>query len=382
MKILIAPGSFKNSLSAKEVAGHIAKGILQKIPDAEIHSIPMSDGGEGMVQAIVKAASGKIIQAVVHDPLMRKITSFFGVIENDETAVIEMAVASGIELLTKNEYNPLITTTYGTGELMNKALDLGCKKIIIGIGGSATNDGGMGMAKALGVKFTDYHGCEIGQGGGSLSHLSKIDIAGMNLRLKNCQVIVAADVSNPLTGPNGASRVYAPQKGASPMDVEKLETNLRHFASIIKTQLNIDIETTEGYGAAGGLGAGLRVFANATIENGFQIVSQYVRLEDKIKEVDLVITGEGKIDFQTKFGKAPSGVASLAKKYHKPVIAFTGILDESYKDFNNQEFSKIIPLCNDAKKVNYCMKNAAKLLEKAATKLASFISDPRSNWVF
>ncbi|MBE0640054.1 MAG: glycerate kinase [Bacteroidales bacterium] len=370
MKILVAPNSFKQSLSSKEAADKIAYGIRQVLPDVEILSVPLADGGEGTVQSLVDATSGKIIKTTVHDPLMRKVGSYFGMLGDGKTMVIEMAAASGIELLQTIELNPLKTTTYGTGELIKSAMDLGCNTMIIGIGGSATNDGGAGMAIALGVKFLDIGRNEIGQGGESLSTLAKIDLSGLDQRLKSCKVIVAADVNNPLTGNNGASRIYAPQKGASPDDVELLEKNLKHYAAIIREQLKIDIENMPGSGAAGGLGAGLMAFTNAKIENGFNVVSQIIGLEEKIIKSDLIITGEGKIDEQTQFGKTPQGVATLAKKYQKPVIAFAGTLGEGFESLYHQGFDQILPISHKRISQEESIRNAGQLLENAARQMA------------
>jgi glycerate 2-kinase len=370
MKILIAPDSFKHSLSSKDAAAHIAKGILLALPEAEIILAPMADGGEGTVQTIVDATIGKIIKTKAHDPLMREVESFFGAIGDGETAVIEMAAASGLELLADEERNPMVTTTFGTGELIKAALDLGYQKLIIGVGGSATNDGGTGMASALGVKFLDKYGNEIGLGGGALAALEGIDISGLDQRLKSCEITVAADVTNPLTGIQGAAKVYASQKGATAEEVEALEQNLRHYALILKTKMNVDIGMIAGAGAAGGLGAGLMVFANAKTESGFDVVSRIVRLEDKIKDADLVITGEGKIDHQTQFGKTAFGVATLAKNYHKPVIAFAGICGEGYQELYHKGFDLILPISDKPLPLSESLKNAGQLLQNAAERLA------------
>jgi len=370
MKILIAPDSFKHSLSSKDAAAFIAKGILRARPDIGIILAPIADGGEGTVYTIMEATSGKIIKTNVHDPLMREIESFFGATGDGETAVIEMAAASGLELLADEERNPMITTTFGTGELIKAALDLGFKKLIIGIGGSATNDGGTGMASALGVKFTDKYVNEIRQGGGALAALAGIDISGLDQRLKSCEITVAADVTNPLTGLQGATKVYASQKGATGKEVEMLENNLRHYAEMLRRHMNVDVEMIAGAGAAGGLGAGLIVFANAKIEKGFDVVSRMVGLEDKIKEADLVITGEGKIDHQTQFGKVAFGVATLAKKHHKPVVALTGIRGEGYQELYRKGFDLILPISEEPLSLSESLKNAGQLLQNAAERLA------------
>ncbi len=369
MRILIAPDSFKHSLSAKEVASSLAGGIRKVNPDAELTLVPVADGGEGTVQSLVDATGGQILKAPVHDPLMRKREAFFGVLGDGVTAVIEMAAASGIELLKDDERDPMTAGTYGTGELMKAALDRGCRKLIIGIGGSATNDGGAGMAAALGVKLFDADGNELAQGGGALYKLAAIDIAGLDERLRNCEVIVAADVTNPLTGPEGASHVYGSQKGADKKQIELLDRNLAHYAAVIKSQLKIDIEGMAGAGAAGGLGAGLVVFAGATIRKGFDVVKEVIDLEIKTKDVDLVITGEGKIDRQTKFGKTPYGVAMTAKKFSKPVIAVAGLLGDGYKELYDHGFKAILPISENPIPLEESIQNAAKLLQETGERI-------------
>jgi len=373
MRIVIAPDSFKHSLPALAVADNIAIGIKKIFPEAEIILVPLADGGEGTVKSLIDATNGHIENLEVHDPLLRKVNSFLGILGDDKTAVIEMAAASGIELLNNNELNPMTASTYGTGELIKKALDLGCNKIIVGIGGSATNDGGIGMARALGVKFFDENNNEIGEGGGSLNRLALIDHSGIDQRLKHCEILIAADVNNPLTGPTGASRVFAPQKGADINQVEILEKNISHFAAILRTTYNKDFENLEGAGAAGGLGVGLMAFANARIMSGFKIIAEITELESKISRADLVITGEGKIDNQTLFGKTPFGVAMLAKKYNKPVIAFAGSLGEKHEDLYQIGFDVIFPITDQPMPLEYALKNAERLLQEASERMARML---------
>lgn len=373
MKILIAPDSFKHSLTARQVADNLTKGIMRIFPDATIRKVPVADGGEGTMQSLVDATGGRLISAKVHDPLMRKIDAEFGMLGNGETAVIEMAVASGLELLDEDELDPMAATTYGTGELMKNALDEGCKKMIIGIGGSATNDGGCGMARALGAKFLDDKGNEIDQGGGGLGKLKSIDLSGLDSRLKDCLITVAADVTNPLTGDDGAARVYAPQKGANGEQVNRLEKNMKHFAEVIREQLSEEIEETPGAGAAGGLGAGLIVFAGAKIRAGFEVVSETVKLEEKVKGVDLVITGEGKIDRQTQFGKTPFGVARIAKKFDKPVIAIGGSLGEDHGVLHEKGFDAILPVIPRPMQLKDALRQAPDLLVDAGERMARMI---------
>lgn len=306
MKFVIAPDSFKGSLTAKQAAEAIKKGLVRALPDEDYVLVPMADGGEGTMQALVDAGGGRLLAAQVHDPLGKMVTAQFGLL--GKTAVIEMAQASGIQYVDDKTRNPLLTSTYGTGELIKAALDQGVNKIIIGIGGSATNDGGAGMAQALGVKLLDEDGQELAPGGGSLGRLAKIDTTALDKRLAACQVLVASDVTNPLTGPDGASAVFGPQKGATPDQVKLLDQNLAHYAAIV----NPALAAKPGAGAAGGLGFGLMAFTKSRFEKGVDLVIDQTGLREKMQGADVVITGEGSIDRQTKFGKTPYGVALLA----------------------------------------------------------------------
>lgn len=328
MRFVVAPDSFKGSASSKEVARAIASGLKVALPEAEIDLVPMADGGEGTVNALVEATGGKIVTIEVTGPLGEPIEGFFGILGDGETAVIEMAAAAGLHLVPLKKRNPLATTTYGVGELIKAALDMGCRRFIVGIGGSATNDGGAGMAQALGAKLLDENGNEIGFGGGELSKLARIDISTLDKRLQESEFLVACDVTNPLTGPEGASAVYGPQKGATPEMVKVLDENLRKYAEIIRKDLGVDVENVPGAGAAGGLGAGLIAFCQAKLRRGVDLVIEAVRLDERVRKTDLVITGEGKLDFQTGFGKVPYGVAQLAKRHNKPVIAIVGQMGE------------------------------------------------------
>ena len=318
MNILIAPDSFKDSLSAKAVAGHIVSGIKNVLPDANITQIPLSDGGEGLLEALVRPLDGQFIKVEVKDPLMRNIEAQYGILGDGNTAVIEMATASGLELLKANERNPMITSTYGTGQLIKDALNRGCTKIIIGLGGSATNDGGMGMVKALGGKFLKQLGESIGEGGGPLKDLQRIDLGEMDKRLSYCEVISACDVSNPLTGPQGASMVFGVQKGGNPEDLKELDKNLLHYASVIKSDLGKDIKTVEGTGAAGGTGMGLLSFLDAELKPGIELIIDELQLEKHIIDADVIVTGEGQIDRQTLYGKTIMGLAKMAQQHQCP----------------------------------------------------------------
>ena len=325
MKIVIAPDSYKESLSAMEVANAIEAGFREIYPNAEYVKMPVADGGEGTVDAMVAATGGYKISVSVTGPTGKPVMAELGLI-HQHTAVIEMAAASGLERISAAERNPLITTTYGTGEMIRAALDLGVKQFIIGIGGSATNDGGAGMLQALGYRLLDQHGRDIPRGGAGLSDLATIDISTADPRLLDCQFKVACDVTNPLTGPMGAAQVFGPQKGADAAMVALLDENLKHYARIVTQELGADVEFVPGAGAAGGMGAALLAFMKAELHSGIDIVLAALGLESIIADADLVITGEGRLDSQTINGKVPVGVARLAKRHGKPVIAIAGSL--------------------------------------------------------
>lgn len=328
MKIVIAPDSFKENMTSLEVAAAIEKGIKQVIPDAICVIVPMADGGEGTVQSLVDATQGRIIRKTVVGPLGEPVDAHYGFLGNGQTAVIEMAEASGLPLVAKDQRNPLKTTSYGTGQLIIDALEQGADEIIIGIGGSSTNDGGAGMAQALGVRFTDRDNTEISDyaSGGMLDQIAKIDISSLDARIRQVQIQVACDVDNPLCGERGASTVFGPQKGATPEMVMTLDNNLEHFADLIHNNLGTNVKDLAGAGAAGGLGAGLVAFCNAAMKSGVDIVIAATDLRKALEGADLAITGEGKVDFQTAFGKTPSGVARVARETNTPVVAIGGAL--------------------------------------------------------
>ncbi|UZW13347.1 glycerate kinase [Clostridium pasteurianum] len=370
MKIVIAPDSYKGSLSALEVANNIEKGIRRIFNNLTIEKIPMADGGEGTVQSLVDSTNGKIVNVPVKGPLGKDVTAFYGILGDAKTAIIEMAAASGLPLIPKEEKNPLITTSYGTGQLIKDALDKDCKNIIIGLGGSATNDGGVGAAKALGVKFLDKEGNNIGEGGGAVGKLNSIDISNIDPRIKDCNITAACDVDNPLCGPKGASHVFGPQKGADSSMIEFLDKNLSHYAEIIKRDLSIDIINTPGAGAAGGLGAGIMAFLNASMKRGIDIVIELTDLEQKIKDADLVFTGEGMIDFQTAFGKAPFGVAKIAKKYDIPVIAIAGGIGKDAETLYLKGFDSIFSIVDGPMTLDNAIENSSILIERTAERIA------------
>ena len=326
MKIVIAPDSYKESLSATEVAQAIEKGFREIFPEAQFVSVPVADGGEGTVEAMIAATQGRAVTSTVTGPLGDTVEAQWGISGDGQTAFIEMAAASGLALVPPELRNPLITTSYGTGELILQALESGVKNIIIGIGGSATNDGGAGMVQALGAKLCDANGADIGFGGGSLMSLNNIDIRHLDARLQTCSIRVACDVTNPLTGTSGASFIFGPQKGATEAMIRELDHNLAHFADVIKKSLRVDVKEVPGAGAAGGMGAALMAFLGAELRSGIEIVTQALNLEEHIHDCTLVVTGEGRLDSQSIHGKVPVGVASVAKKYHKPVIGIAGSL--------------------------------------------------------
>ncbi|WP_166169175.1 glycerate kinase [Acinetobacter sp. SA01] len=363
---VLAPDSFKESMTAEQACQAMQRGIQNVYPDAVCILVPMADGGEGTVEALVTARHGRKIAIEVSGPFIdQKVQTYFGLIENDQTAVIEMAMANGIHLLEKSKRNPLLTSTFGTGEMIKAALDWGVAKIIIGLGGSVTNDGGSGMAQALGAKFLDATGCDAAVGGGQLDQIKKIDLSGLDARLAQTEIIIASDVNNPLCGANGASYVFGPQKGATPEIVKTLDNNLSHFAKLVEQQLGIDCREIAGAGAAGGLGFGLMAFAHASIQSGVELVIEETRLAEKIAQADYVLTGEGKIDFQTKFGKTPFGVAQVAKRLNKPVIAFAGVVGNGIDELYDLGFSQIIGINPPEISMEHAIAHASMYLEEA-----------------
>lgn len=374
MKIVLAPDSFKESMTAKEVCESLEKGLKKVIDDLECVFVPMADGGEGTTQSLVDATNGKFYTTKVTNPLGEKIDAKFGVLGDNKTAILEMAAASGIELIPRDKRDAMITTTYGTGELIKAALDKEVETILIGIGGSATNDGGAGMFQALGGQLLDKNGKSLGFGGGELSKLSKIDITNLDKRLKNVKIIVACDVQNPLTGPNGASHIFGKQKGASKEQRNILDDNLKHYAEIIRKDMKKDIENIPGAGAAGGLGAGLMAFLSAELKKGIDIVVEYSRLEEKLQGADLVITGEGSIDGQTRFGKTPYGVAKIAKKYDIPVIAVAGNVGKDIDILYSYGFTAIFSILPRVESLDNAIKNGKENMKYIAENIGRLIS--------
>ena len=379
MKVVIAPDSYKGCLSALEVAKAMERGVLSVFPTAEVRKIPIADGGEGTVAALVTATDGQLRQAEVTDPLGNKISAHWGVLGDGRTAVIEMAAASGLPLVPKEKRDPRITTTYGTGELIKAALAEGLAKIIIGIGGSATNDGGTGMARALGVRFLDAAGQEVAAGGGSLAEICQIDATGLDPRLKNTEIVVACDVDNPLCGTRGASAVFGPQKGATPEMVQQLDAGLAKYASCARQATGRDVAEKAGAGAAGGLGAGLMFFTPAQLKPGVEIVLDAVGFSDIVRDADFVITGEGRTDFQTAFGKAPVGVAKVAKTHGAPVFCISGGLGDGAEDVLAQGIDAVMSICDRPLSLEECMAAGAQLIEPAAARLCRIVMAVRKS---
>ena len=374
-KFVLAPDSFKESLSAKEVCQAMERGIKKVFPEAEIILAPMADGGEGTIEALIDATEGRRVFKNVRGPLENsEVEAYFGILGNSDTAVIEMAKASGLELLALKDRNPLITSTYGTGQLIKAAIDEGMHKIIIGIGGSATNDGVSGMERALGAKFLDEKGEEIPSGGGFLKKLNQIDMSNFDKRLQEVEIFIASDVTNPLVGKNGASYVFGPQKGASAKMVEELDENMNHYANIIYRDLGKDIKNKAGAGAAGGLGAGLLAFTDAEMKLGIELVANNIHLEDKIKEADYIFTGEGGMDYQTKFGKAPFGVSKLAKKYKKPCFALAGHIGEEIEVLYEEGMTAIFGIQGTAQTLPEALKSGTKNIERTSENIARILS--------
>ncbi|MGQ0671882.1 MAG: glycerate kinase [Hyphomicrobium sp.] len=376
MKIVIAPDSFKENLTSLEVATEIEAGIRRVWPDAEVVKVPMGDGGEGTVQALVDATGGRIVKCEVTGPLGGRVNASYGLLGGGETAVIEMAEASGLPLVPREKRNPLMASTFGTGELIADALHRGVEEIIIGLGGSATNDGGAGMAQALGVQFLDADGGPITAhlGGGGLAEIASISTRWVNPAMGRARINVACDVTNPLIGEKGASRVYGPQKGASPVMVESLDRNLAHFAAIIKRDLGIDIANVSGAGAGGGMGGGLIAFTGAVLKRGVELVVAATRLDDHMVGADLAITGEGRVDFQTAFGKTPSGVAASAKRQGVPVIAIGGGLSDDASGVFQHGIDGLESATPNAMDLSVAIRKSRAYLQDAGERVARMIT--------
>ena len=366
MKIVIVAQGYKGNLSALQVCRAIENGVKRAVPDAMTAIVPMADGGEGTMEALVAAMGGEIIPAEITGPLGKRVTARWGLLSDKVTGVIEMAAASGLDMVPPQELNPLLTTTYGTGELILDAMEKGCRKLIIGIGGSATNDGGVGMAQALGVRLLDGKGAPLTFGGAALADLEHIDITAIDPRLADCDIVVASDVTNPLCGPQGASAVYGPQKGATEEMVARLDAALAHYAGVLKKDLGINIRDVPGAGAAGGLGAGLIAFLKAELLPGIDIVIQATGLAQHLKGAALVFTGEGRLDNQTARGKVPVGVARKAKTLGLPVVAIVGEIGDGYQEVYDQGIDAVFSIAPGPISLDRCLAEAEELTSDIA----------------
>lgn len=373
MRFVVAPDSFKGSISAIGVAEAMEKGIKTVFPSAAVFKVPIADGGEGTVEALVATTGGEMMMQEVIGPLGKPLQAHWGILGDKETAVIEMAAASGLPLVPQKQRDPRITTTYGTGQLMRAALDKGIRKLIIGIGGSATNDGGAGMAKALGVRFLDQDGGDLPDGGVALGNLARIDLAGIDPRLAQTEILVACDVDNPLCGPRGASAVYGPQKGATPEMIDELDAALAVYAICASTATGKAVAELPGAGAAGGLGAGLLFFSNAQLRPGVEIVLEAAGFSGLVSQADLVFTGEGRTDFQTAFGKAPVGVAKAAKQFDVPVVCLAGGLGKGAEHVLAEGIDAIFSVVPQPMSLEECMEAGPVLVENATEQICRLL---------
>jgi glycerate kinase len=375
MKIVIAPDSFKENLTSMEAATEIEAGLRRVWPKARCVKIPMADGGEGTVQSLVDATGGKLVECEVTAPMGEKVTAVYGLLGGGRTAVMEMAAASGLPRVPRERRNPLLATSYGTGEMLLHALRSGARELIVGIGGSATNDCGAGMAQALGVRFLDADGNAITLplGGGMLERVARIDMAGLQPEIRGATISVACDVTNPLCGPKGASHVYGKQKGATPEMIETLDRNLAHLAGIIRRDLCVDVAERPGAGAAGGMGAGLMAFAGATLKRGVEIVVEVTKLDQHMQGAALAITGEGRVDFQTAFGKTPSGVAMAARRHGVPVVVIGGGLADDAGGVFSHGIDGLESATPNAMELDVAIQKSRQYLQDAGERVARLI---------
>ena len=376
MRIVIAPQSFKGSVSGPEAARAIQEGILRVFPKAETVLVPVADGGDGTLDALVEATAGQTFASRVNGPLRQRVQARWGVMGDCKTAVIEMAQASGLALLPYKDRNPRHTSTYGTGQLIKRALDRGYRRIIVGMGGSATNDGGVGMAWALGARFYDSKGLPLTPGGAALSRLASIDVLGLHPALKRAEIIAASDVDNPLCGPEGASAVYGPQKGANANTVRVLDKALERYASVVRESLGIDVAERPGAGAAGGLGAGLMAFCDGQVRSGIDIVCQVLDFDARLQGADLVITGEGRLDASTVYNKAPVGVARRASALGIPVIALAGSLGRGFEAVYDHGISAAVCIVDRPLSMRVSVARTSELLTAAAERAMRLLAIP------
>ncbi len=368
MKVLISADSYKGSLESVEVAQGIQKGVERVFPDAEFQVVSVADGGEGTVDSILAKLQGKQAYVLVKNPLGEIVNARYGILK-DGTAVIEMAAASGLPLIQTEELDIMRATTYGTGELIKAALDEGCRKIYIGIGGSATNDAGIGMAQALGASFKDDKGQEIGFGGGEVERIKTVDLSGMDKRLEETEIIVMCDVTNPLYGPEGAANIYGRQKGATDELIKQLDKGMEHIADLMCTTSGIDVRWEKGAGAAGGLGWGLVVFTKAKLQRGIDSILELTGFEEKCRWADIVITGEGKIDSQSVCGKVIDGMATITQKHNKPLLAVVGCIDDDYAEIYNAGVGTVEACVARPMNVEYAMNETKEYLPNAAERV-------------
>ena len=368
-KILLSPQEFKESLSGYEVASAMKEGILRVDPLVNIEISPVADGGDGTLKTMVDVTNGNIVEETVENPLGDQIQAEWGKLGTSQTAVIEMARASGLALLKENEKSALKTTTYGTGQLFKSALDQGIKKFILAIGGSATNDGGAGFATAIGARLLDKNNNAIYPSGENLSLIDKIDLSNLDQRIKDIEVQVACDVNNPLCGETGASAIFGPQKGASNNDIEILDRNLFHWSKLIKNQMGKDVKDIPGAGAAGGLGAGLMAFVNAELALGADIVLNTLDYDKKLQDIDLVIVGEGQTDKSTQYNKSPVAVSTRAKKLGIPVICISGSLGQGYKECSKQGIDSFFSIVNKPMELEFALNNAYDLISSSTEEI-------------
>lgn len=371
MTIVLAPDSFKGSMSATEVARYMSKGISDIFPEADIHTLPVGDGGEGTMEALVNATNGTFTTLNVTGPLGDTVSAQYGVLHDKETCVIEMAEASGLKHVPDNALNVMQATTYGTGELILDALDSGYTQFILAIGGSATNDAGAGMLQALGAKLLDQHHHEVDLGGGNLHKIQHIDLSHFDARINQCNFTIATDVQNPLIGTNGASYVFGKQKGATESDLKQLEHNLTHWADLVAHKKSIRLHDLPGAGAAGGLGGAFKAFFPSHFEDAIQVVIDYIKLDQYLENADLVITGEGKIDFQTLYGKTPMGIAKYANRYNVPVVFIGGSIDVDIDQFKDMGVIGAFSLTDGPMSLEETINQSEKLVKKTTQNIVS-----------
>jgi glycerate kinase len=370
MKIVVAPNAFKGCLTARDAASAMAAGIARACPDADVVQVPVADGGDGLVDVAVDALDGRLRHVTVTGPLFERIDAPFCYVESERFAAVEMALASGLALVPADQKDPTRTTTLGTGELIAAALDLGVVRIGVGIGGSATTDGGIGMATALGVRFLDADGSEVRPVGGDLHRIRRIDMSNIDRRIRDVRFEAVCDVDNPLCGPDGAAHVYGPQKGATPDQVRRLDEGLANLADVIERDIGIDVRGLAGAGAAGGLGAGLHAFLGAELKRGVDLVLELVGLDAKLAGADLALTGEGQIDFQTAFGKAPAGVGAAARRLGIPCVAIAGSVGEGIDELVEVGIVAVFSLCSRPMTLDEAMADASALLGYSAEQAA------------